>query len=81
VVIGGWPVQILPPYSPLVEEAVLGVRDCKYEDLVVPVLAAEYLCAIAAWRRHARAMTWEQKIAAIERMRERQAAIRRARRG
>jgi len=37
--------------------------------------------AKAAWRRRARAMTWEQKIAAIERMRERQAAIRRARRG
>jgi hypothetical protein len=36
--------------------------------------------AKAAWRRHARAMTWEQKITAIERMRERQAAIRRARR-
>lgn len=32
-----------------------------------------------AWRRHARAMTWEQKIAAIVRMRGRQAAIRRAR--
>jgi hypothetical protein len=32
-----------------------------------------------AWRRHALAMTWEQKIAAIVRMRERQAAIRRAR--
>ena len=32
-----------------------------------------------AWRRHAFAMTWEQKIAAIVRMRERQAAIRRAR--
>jgi hypothetical protein len=47
VVIAGWPVQILPPYSPLVEEAVLAARDCKYEDLVVPVLAPEYLCAIA----------------------------------
>jgi hypothetical protein len=47
VVIGGWPVQILPPYSPLVEEAVLAARDCNYEDLVVPVLAPEYLCAIA----------------------------------
>lgn len=43
---------------------------------------ARYVASVkAAWRRHARAMTWEQKIAAIERMRERQAAIRRARRG
>lgn len=32
-----------------------------------------------AWRRHAFAMTWEQKVAAIVRMRERQAAIRSAR--
>jgi hypothetical protein len=47
VVIAGWPVQILPPYSPLVEEAVRSARDCRYEDLVVPVLAPEYLCAIA----------------------------------
>jgi len=44
-------------------------------------LARYVASAKAAWRRHARAMTWEQKIAAIERMRERQAAIRRARRG
>jgi hypothetical protein len=43
---------------------------------------ARYVASVkAAWRRYARAMTWEQKIAAIERMRERQAAIRRARRG
>lgn len=42
---------------------------------------ARHVAAVKeAWRRHARAMTWEQKIAAIERMRERQAAIRRARR-
>lgn len=45
--IAGWPVQILPAYTPLVEEAVLAARDCKYEDLTVPVLSPEYLCAIA----------------------------------
>ena len=33
----------------------------------------------AAWREHQMAMTWEQKIAAIERMRERDAQLRRAR--
>ena len=33
----------------------------------------------AAWREHERAMTWEQKIAAIERMRERDAQLLRAR--
>jgi hypothetical protein len=44
-------------------------------------LARHVAAAKEAWRRHARTLTWEQKIAAIERMRERQAAIRRARRG
>ncbi len=33
----------------------------------------------AAWRQHERAMTWEQKIEAIERMRERDAQLARAR--
>ena len=33
----------------------------------------------AAWRERERAMTWEQKIAAIERMRERDAQLARAR--
>ena len=33
----------------------------------------------AAWREHERAMTWEQKIAAIERMRERSTQLARAR--
>ena len=33
----------------------------------------------AAWREHERAMTWEQKIEAIERMRERDQQIARVR--
>lgn len=32
--------------------------------------------AKAAWRERARALTWEEKIAAIERMRERDAVLR-----
>lgn len=47
VLIAGWPVQILPAYTPLVEEAVRAALDCKYEDLTVPVLSPEHLCAIA----------------------------------
>ena len=35
--------------------------------------------AKAAWRKRARSLTWEEKIAAIERMRERDAALRAAR--
>ena len=35
--------------------------------------------AKAAWRKRAQSLTWEQKVAAIERMRERDAALKRAR--
>ncbi|OGT84703.1 MAG: hypothetical protein A3H91_04975 [Gammaproteobacteria bacterium RIFCSPLOWO2_02_FULL_61_13] len=35
----------------------------------------------AAWRKRAQSMTWEEKIAAIERMRERDLALKRARDG
>ena len=33
----------------------------------------------AAWRKHARALTWEEKLAAIERMREREALLKASR--
>ena len=42
-------------------------------------LAAHIAKVKGAWREHERAMTWEQKIAAIERMRERSAQLDRAR--
>ena len=47
VVIGKWPVQILPAYTPLVEEAVTHAADQLFEDLTVKVVDASYLCAIA----------------------------------
>lgn len=47
VVFGSWPVQILPAYTPLVEEAVLTAVDRPFEHLQVPVARAEHLCAIA----------------------------------
>ena len=47
VVIGSWPVQILPAYTPLVEEAVLAATDRTFDGVVVPVVSAEHLCAIA----------------------------------
>ena len=47
VVIGQWPVQILPAYTPLVEEAVTHAVDRPFEDLTVKVVDANYLCAIA----------------------------------
>ena len=47
VVIGTWPMQILPAYTPLVEEAVTRAVNRAFEDLTVPVVDANYLCAIA----------------------------------
>lgn len=47
VVIGKWPVKILPAYTPLVEEAVACAVDRAFEDLIVRVVDADYLCAIA----------------------------------
>ena len=47
VVIGAWPVQILPAYTPLVEEAVSKSVERLFEDLMVRVVDANYLCAIA----------------------------------
>ena len=39
--------QILPAYTPLVEEAVMCAVDRAFEDLTVRVVDANYLCAIA----------------------------------
>lgn len=47
VVLHGWPVQILPPYNPLVEAAVMSAIEQKFHDVMVPVATAGYLCAIA----------------------------------
>jgi|JI8StandDraft_2_1071088.scaffolds.fasta_scaffold49518_1 hypothetical protein len=44
--IGGWKVQILPAYKPLVEEALAAAIDVTYEDVPTRVLTAEHLCAI-----------------------------------
>ena len=42
-------------------------------------LEAHIASVKAAWRKHERAMTWEQKVEAIERMRERSEQLSRAR--
>lgn len=47
VLIHGWPVQILPAYTPLVEDAVREAREQSFEGLAVPVVTADHLCAIA----------------------------------
>lgn len=44
--VGGWKVQILPAYKPLVEEALAAAIDVPFEDVPTRVLSAEYLCAI-----------------------------------
>ena len=47
IVIGGWPVQILPAFNPLIEEAVLNAPLQRYEEIDVAVISASYLAAIA----------------------------------
>jgi hypothetical protein len=47
VVIGGWPVQFLPPTSPLAEEALAAAVEVDVEDARVSVFTAEHLAAIA----------------------------------
>ena len=47
VLIHGWPVQILPAYTPLVEAAVSDAKPQTFEGLTVSVVTVDYLCAIA----------------------------------
>lgn len=44
--IGGWKVQILPAYKPLVEEALAESVEVLYEHVPTRVMTAEHLCAI-----------------------------------
>src|SRR5439155_19768084 len=46
IVIEGVPVQLLPPYNPLVEEALAEARDTVFEETPTRVLRAEHLLAI-----------------------------------
>ena len=49
-------------------------------DTLDPALLEQHVAATkAAWRKHAQSLTWEEIVAAIERMRERDAALRIAR--
>lgn len=43
---GPWPVQILHPYKPLVEEALRLAIETDYGEIPTRVMTAEYLCAI-----------------------------------
>jgi hypothetical protein len=47
IIIGDWPVQFLPPDSPLVEEALGAAVWKEYGEFRVPVFTAEHLMAIA----------------------------------
>lgn len=47
VIIGGWPVQFLPPASPLVEEALVQAIEVDLDGMSVRVFTAEHLAAIA----------------------------------
>jgi hypothetical protein len=47
VMIAGWPVQFLPPVSPLVEEALAQAPEVDVEGVQARVFSAEHLAAIA----------------------------------
>jgi hypothetical protein len=47
VVIAGWPVQFLPPTSPLVEEALADAVTVQVEGTPARVFTAEHLAAVA----------------------------------
>jgi hypothetical protein len=47
IVVGGWPVQFLPPTSPLVEEALSAAVTVEVEGTPARVFTAEHLAAIA----------------------------------
>lgn len=47
VTIEGVPVQFLPAYNALVEEALTAARESSYEDVPVRVVGSEYLLAIS----------------------------------
>ncbi len=47
IVIAGWPVQFLPPGTPLVEEALHDAVGHDLDGVAVRVFTAEHLCAIA----------------------------------
>jgi hypothetical protein len=47
VVLHGWPLQILPAYNPLIEAAVLAANIETFHGVEIPVVTADYLCAIA----------------------------------
>ena len=49
-------------------------------DTLDPAFLEQHVAQVkAAWRKHAHSLTWEEKVAAIERMRERGIALKRAR--
>jgi hypothetical protein len=54
VVIAGWPVQFLPPTSPLVEEALNQAIEMDVDGIPARVLTAEHLAAIALQTGHAK---------------------------
>jgi len=47
IVIGEWPIQILPAYKPLVEKALEHAIDTTYKGIPTKVFSPEYTCAIA----------------------------------
>jgi hypothetical protein len=51
IVISGWPVQFLPASGPLLEDALDNAGEVDVEGVPARVLTAEYLAAVALFRR------------------------------
>jgi len=47
LVVGNWPVQLLPLPNALVEEALLAARSTTFDGVPARVMSAKHLCAIA----------------------------------
>ena len=45
--VGDWPVQFIPAFSTLTEDAMLNAEDAKFDDMSVKVVAPVYLAVIA----------------------------------
>jgi hypothetical protein len=73
IVIGGWPVQVLPPSNPLEEEAIREAVATEADSVPTWVMRAEYLVAIALSvgraKDHARVLKFlEQKVVDREKL-------------
>lgn len=47
IIIGNWPIQLLPVHNDLLKEALKDSRECTFQGEKTKVLSPEYICALA----------------------------------